>query len=150
MQDRIILGTSYSDNLGGGIGNDHIFGLDGSDNIYGGDGNDTLNGGSGGDFLFGASGSDFLVGGIGNDLLIGGLGNDLFYIAPYQGTDSIYDFTAGDKIALAPGLNFGGLTLAQNGNYTSISLGNELLANVFAYNYTLTSVDFTVLTSSPT
>ncbi len=80
--------------------------------INGTAGNDTLNGTSADDVINGLAGDDILIGGAGNDLLTGGAGNDKFSfsggelragqsITAFIGTDTIADFTAGDKIVLS-------------------------------------------------
>lgn len=96
-----IYGTTSSETLTGGAGDDYIYGQGGNDTIYGGAGNDTLVGyGSSGtshsilygeagdDHLYGQGGDDRLYGGDGNDILVagnglnildGGAGNDLMY-----------------------------------------------------------------------
>lgn len=126
-------GTSADDTINGLAGNDTLNGLDGNDTLNGGDGNDILNGGNGNDILkgdngndklyggagndtlLGGNGNDTLVGGAGNDILTGGAGNDKFSfsggklpkdqrISSYLGTDTIADFTKGDKIVLSKNL----------------------------------------------
>jgi uncharacterized delta-60 repeat protein len=105
-------GDNGNDILNGGAGNDKLNGGDGHDKLNGGDGHDKLNGGNGHDRLIGGNGNDTLVGGGGNDILTGGAGNDNFSfsggklpknqsITSYLGTDTITDFTKGDKIVLS-------------------------------------------------
>jgi Ca2+-binding RTX toxin-like protein len=105
-------GTDKNDVINGLAGNDTLNGLDGNDTLNGGDGNDKLNGGNGNDTLIGGNGNDTLVGGAGNDILTGGAGNDKFSfsggklpknqsVTSYLGTDTITDFTKGDKIVLS-------------------------------------------------
>ena len=90
-------GTSKSDFMYGGPGNDELTGLamqdylagydgndilragSGRDTIIGGDGDDYLGGGQNGDDLFGGNGNDILHGGNGRDSLSGGLGADDLY-----------------------------------------------------------------------
>ena len=104
-------GTSGDDVITGLAGNDIINGLAGNDTLNGGDGNDKLYGGAGNDILNGGNGNDTLVGGAGNDILTGGAGNDKFLfsngtlpknqsVTTFIGTDTITDFTKGDKIVL--------------------------------------------------
>ncbi|WP_028312012.1 beta strand repeat-containing protein [Derxia gummosa] len=80
-----VLGSSYADDLFGGLGNDTMAGTDGNDQLFGEGGNDVLYGGSasplseaygGYDALFGGAGNDQLYGGGGNDTLDGGAGLD--------------------------------------------------------------------------
>lgn len=71
-----------------------------NDVIFGGLGNDTLNGNGGNDTMSAGSGNDVLDGGNNNDVLTGGAGNDIFVFGSDRayGTDTITDFTAGDRI----------------------------------------------------
>ena len=78
-----IVGTSASETLIGGDGNDYIYGLAGNDLISGDDGDDRLIGGNGNDNLQGNDGDDRLIGGPGADTLHGGDGNDT---ADYSGS----------------------------------------------------------------
>jgi uncharacterized delta-60 repeat protein len=105
-------GLDGNDTLNGDSGNDILNGGNGNDILNGGAGNDKLNGGNGHDILTGGNGNDTLVGGAGNDILTGGAGNDKFSfsggklpknqsITSYLGTDTITDFTKGDKIFLS-------------------------------------------------
>jgi uncharacterized delta-60 repeat protein len=105
-------GLDGNDTLNGDNGNDILNGGNGNDILSGGEGNDKLNGGNGNDTLTGGNGNDTLVGGAGNDILTGGAGNDQFSfsggklplnqrVSSYLGTDTITDFTKGDKIVLS-------------------------------------------------
>jgi uncharacterized delta-60 repeat protein len=105
-------GLDGNDTLNGDNGNDILNGGNGNDILTGGEGNDKLNGGNGNDTLIGGNGNDILVGGAGNDILTGGAGNDQFSfsggklplnqrVSSYLGTDTITDFTKGDKIVLS-------------------------------------------------
>src|SRR3546814_13633633 len=71
----------------------------GADSLYGGQGDDTLSGGDGGDML---------AGNRGNDLLVGGLGSDTFWMGVPDGADTVaaFDFAAGDRIGIAPGVTW--------------------------------------------
>jgi uncharacterized delta-60 repeat protein len=108
-------GLDGNDTLSGDNGNDILNGGNGNDILTGGEGNDKLNGGNGNDKLTGGNGNDTLVGGAGNDILTGGAGNDKFSfsggklpknqsITSFLGTDTIADFTKGDKIVLSKGI----------------------------------------------
>ncbi|QNN64476.1 hypothetical protein H9L12_09110 [Sphingomonas rhizophila] len=102
-----LIGSSFSDGLGGdagsnvidgGGGNDFIDGGSGGDTLYGGDGNDTLQGdygdnnttATGDDFIYGGNGRDQLRGGLGADQLFGGANNDLM-----RGNDGVDYFDGG-------------------------------------------------------
>ncbi|MFM2304375.1 MAG: hypothetical protein RLZZ135_1785, partial [Cyanobacteriota bacterium] len=102
--------------INGTSGNDTLSGTSAdrasANQINGTSRNDTLNGTSGDDVINGLAGNDTLIGGGGNDTLTGGDGNDKFSfsggklpanqsITAVLGTDTITDFTAGDKIVLS-------------------------------------------------
>ena len=57
-------------------------------------------GGSGADTLQGGKGNDTLWGSAGNDKLYGGAGKDTFIYKPGEGTDTIYDWEAGDLLQI--------------------------------------------------
>jgi Ca2+-binding RTX toxin-like protein len=77
-----------------------------ADVLSGMSGKDSLNGNAGNDRLFGNGGDDTLTGGAGADELYGGSGADAFIYTAITdssvtaGIDTIFDFTAGDKINL--------------------------------------------------
>jgi Ca2+-binding RTX toxin-like protein len=72
----ILQGTSRSEELTGGSGNDMIFGAGGNDELKGEAGNDRIDGGDGRDELDGGTGDDRLFGGNDRDELDGGRGDD--------------------------------------------------------------------------
>lgn len=74
--DRVWAGAG-ADVVDGGAGNDVLYGEAGSDILIGGAGNDILDGGADDDILFGDEGNDTLYGGAGRDTLNAGVGNDL-------------------------------------------------------------------------
>lgn len=89
-------------------GNDAISGGNYADNLFGYAGNDVLAGNKRDDKLHGDAGNDSLNGGLGADDLFGGAGNDTFrYLSlkdsttSVSGRDTIFDFTAADKIDLS-------------------------------------------------
>ena len=107
----------------GGKGDDKLFGNNSADYMKGDENNDTLTGGNGNDKLYGEAGNDILKGGAGNDSLwggsgndslYGGTGNDIFIYKPDEGTDTIFDYTAGDilKILKTNGKDGGSFTKA--------------------------------------
>lgn len=75
--DLINSGTTGSDRMTGGEGNDVLRGNDGADSISGGNAVDYLYGEAGNDSLTGGQGSDVLDGGADRDTLVGGGGNDV-------------------------------------------------------------------------
>lgn len=84
-----IIGTSGTDTLTGGYGNDVICALSGNDTIRAGYGNDTVHAGPGNDNADGGFGNDTLVGGPGNDTLTGYYGTDrLDTVDGVSGNDS--------------------------------------------------------------
>jgi Ca2+-binding RTX toxin-like protein len=105
-----------------------VLGSSGSDVLFGGGGNDGISGSSGDDTIYGGGGTDTIIGGSGDDTLRGGSGNDIFsYQARGFGNDVITDFATGDRIDLAP-LNIGDFAtlsdfIRQSGPDTVISFG---------------------------
>nr|MDZ8040504.1 hypothetical protein [Nostoc sp. CreGUA01] len=111
-QNQLFTGTSSSETIDKGAGDDTLNGGGGNDILLGGQGNDRLNGDAGNDILYGGLGNDALNGGAGNDTLIGGAGSDRFTFnsgqqftqanAELVGLDTITDFVRGtDKIVLS-------------------------------------------------
>ncbi|MDY6782284.1 MAG: endonuclease [Cyanobacteriota bacterium] len=130
--DDIIFGGAGSDRIGGKGGDDQLFGGDGDDQIWGDDGDDLLRGGLGNDIL---TGDDFS----------GGRGSDTFVLAVGEGTDTIVDFEAKeDRIGLVD-LEFGQLSISQQGNNTFIAFNAETLAILSGVTQMLTETDFTAL-----
>jgi len=74
--DNILTGTSGSEKLIGGDGNDSIYGGAGNDRILGGDGDDFIDGGADNDSIQGGDGNDCLKGSEGDDTIFGGDGID--------------------------------------------------------------------------
>ncbi|MDZ3836681.1 MAG: calcium-binding protein [Rhodospirillales bacterium] len=108
--DNTIVGSTSSDILDGGAGNDKIFGMPTDqyvdigdhDTIRGGDGNDILYAGSGpgddtqdgNDILYGDLGSDTIYGQLGNDKIYGGRSDD----DRADGPDTIYGDDGNDDV----------------------------------------------------
>ena len=86
-----INGTKQPDILSGG--NDR-------DALDGGDSDDQLFGHKGDDLLIGGSGNDLIAGDMGNDELWGDAGDDDFLFRKGSETDTIFDFSAGDRVHL--------------------------------------------------
>lgn len=93
--DRIT-GSSLSEDLQGGDGQDSIFANGGNDTCLGGNGNDSIVGGDGTDSLDGGRGNDSLVGGDGNDLITGHGDND--FINGQAGNDTLLGGDGNDYI----------------------------------------------------
>lgn len=98
------------DTIFGGAGNDAIYGDFWSNKDHGTvvGADDRLFGESGNDTLYGQGGNDRLSGGAGADKLFGGAGTDTFVFRTLgdstvstKGQDTIFDFTAGDRIDLS-------------------------------------------------
>lgn len=162
LDDDQIVGSDGPDILRGDLdlrasggrigGNDHIFGGAGDDRIGGKGGDDILLGGEGNDAIWGDDGDDLLRGGLGNDKLTGddysgGSGSDVFVLAAGEGTDLIMDFELGiDFIGLADGLTYRDLSLGQSDGMATISVGDEVLAELKDVNFgELTSEMFVVI-----
>ena len=111
-------------------------------NIIGSAQDDALTGDDNVNILTGGAGDDTLDGGAGNDTLNGGAGNDIFVAHSADGdTDTITDFTSGDKIRIAiddPSAVSDLSTLNTALGITSqISNGNTTLSFGNGANYTL-------------
>ena len=98
-----------------------ILGGTGKDTLNGGAGNDLLHGDSANDILSGDAGNDSLWGGMGNDKLYGGDGDDVFIYRPGEGSDTIYDYAAGDMLKI---LNSNG---TEGGSFINSSFKNNNL-----------------------
>ncbi|MCJ2188609.1 calcium-binding protein [Novosphingobium beihaiensis] len=75
----IVNGSSDSDVIDSGGGNDAVHAYEGDDTVYGGANRDHLYGEDGNDFLDGEGENDKLYGGAGDDTLVGGGQNDRLY-----------------------------------------------------------------------
>jgi hypothetical protein len=104
-----LVGLNFADTLDGGSNNDTLIGANGNDHLSGGSGNDRLLGDDGKDIINGGSGNDTLIGGVDVDTLTGGSNADFFlFNFPNEGIDTITDFKLNeDKIAI-DALSFGG------------------------------------------
>jgi VCBS repeat-containing protein len=136
------LGTSASDTLTGGTGNDLLDGGAGNDALNGGKGNDVLEGGLGNDTLTDTNGNNLFVAGDGNDtvtatggnnVVIGGKGkdtvtsgsgNDLIAFNRGDGQDSVQLGGGNDTLSLGGGTRYDDLGLKKAGNDLNLDLGN--------------------------
>ncbi|MBE9098777.1 hypothetical protein [Vacuolonema iberomarrocanum] len=123
----LMRGNLGDDVLNGGAGNDRQFGGAGRDRLNGQGGNDVLRGGADRDVLRGGAGNDRLIGEAGNDLIATGTGSDRIVIRSGQGFDRVTDFADGQDLIVLGGIQFGQLTLQQQGSDVRVSLGNESL-----------------------
>lgn len=139
-KDRdLLIGDIGQDSLGG---NDLIYGNNNSDTILGGVGDDVMLGGKGDDSINGEDGNDFISGDAGNDTLTGGFGQDIFALRRGGGIDTIIDFTPGvDVLGLAGDLQVKDIRSRQNGIFTNILVGDEILATVGVNANILTTTD---------
>ncbi|MEC9345696.1 MAG: hypothetical protein VYB54_05675 [Pseudomonadota bacterium] len=83
----LAVGTTGSDTLNLGDGNNLVFGLAGFDVINSGAGDDQIRGGNGSDTIFGGGGTDIILGENGDDVLVGGSGDDA--LSGGAGTDRV-------------------------------------------------------------
>ncbi|WP_226577241.1 M10 family metallopeptidase [Acuticoccus sediminis] len=95
--DDTLVGYSGNDTLYGGAGDDSVTGDQNNDRLYGEDGNDTLDGGAGYDLCEGGDGDDLILGGTFNDTLDGGAGSDT--VDGGVGTDRILGGADGDSLS---------------------------------------------------
>ncbi|MCC0179293.1 hypothetical protein I4641_20220 [Waterburya agarophytonicola K14] len=98
--DDILEGGNHDDILDGGSGDDILEGGNHDDILDGGSGDDILEGGNHNDILAGGSGNDSLMGEVGRDSLTGGDGADSFIFTSLNSFDIITDFNSsqGDQI----------------------------------------------------
>lgn len=96
-------GLQGNDVLRGQAGDDLLSGGDGRDRLLGGGGIDTLFGDSGRDVLHGDNADDRLYGGGGNDLLRGGNGDDRLF--GRSGDDELDGGAGNDVLEAGPGSN---------------------------------------------
>ena len=123
-RDEIIFGTSYSDQIWGGFGDDTVYGKQGDDmisDVYlqkpspGAYNDDHYFGGAGDDFLSTISGADTLDGGAGGDVLWCN-STDAFVVDGGAGRDTIH-LDASISIMSKNGDNY--LFLTEAGNLVS-------------------------------
>ncbi|MGE3468489.1 MAG: hypothetical protein AB7J13_16325, partial [Pyrinomonadaceae bacterium] len=128
-------GTSGSETVTGGVGDDDVNGLDGDDILEGGIGNDDLDGGNDDDALYGESGSDYLK---------GGWGDDEYHYELGHGHDTIREKGHGagheDKIVFGSGIDIDDLTFTRVNNTglvinidTGAATGQIVIENHFNY-----------------
>jgi Ca2+-binding RTX toxin-like protein len=136
----------------------------GNDTFYGSTVSDVLSGGGGNDLLIGRLGADTLHGGTGNDTLVGGGGGDVYLFNLGDGQDIVSDSNGLidqgglDELRFGAGITASGITVAQadNGNDLVISIAgstdkvtlNDASSNGYARIETIRFDDGTVLTYS--
>jgi Ca2+-binding RTX toxin-like protein len=116
--DDNIIGSAFSDKLGGWDGDDSIYALGGNDEIYGGNGDDVMFPGVGKDKMWGEAGKDLFVitEGDGKDRIndfkrsqdslviesdLARNLNKLLKVAEQKGSKAVFDFGGGDKLIIA-------------------------------------------------
>ncbi len=141
VDDEVLFGEDGNDYLSGKAGNDILVGGNGYDHLVGGDGRDTLAGQAGNDLLQGGNDQDSIFGGAGVNTLTGGNGND-YFVSKGEGTDTITDFTKGDKILLdstlfpdfaaimADATQVGANVMINTGNGNTLTINNMQLSNL--------------------
>ncbi|WP_159872608.1 right-handed parallel beta-helix repeat-containing protein [Novosphingobium sp. 9U] len=92
--------------------------------------------------LTGGNGSDVIIGGAGQDVLTGGAGADLFIIGQHDGSDTIRDLNADDRVALS-GVQFSTFqelkaSFTQVGANAVLDMGNDQILTL--YNTTVASL----------
>jgi Ca2+-binding RTX toxin-like protein len=101
---------------------ENVIGTALADAITGSTSSNVLSSGSGDDNIFGEEGDDTLVGGFGADNLTGGIGFNVFrYYATNEGNDLITDFVSGSNRLSFASSAFGGITSAALGGNFFIS-----------------------------
>ena len=127
-----------------------------SDNLLRGNrGHNELSGMGGNDTLLGGAGADVLQGGAGADRLVGGAGADVFAFAAGDGgaslaaADMLYDFEDGiDRIALAGGLDFAGLSITQGNGIDTVVSNSVIRAGSGEYLVVLLNVSPSSITAA--
>lgn len=76
---EVFIGSSHSDSINGGGGDDTICAGSGDDSVSGGGGDDRVFGEKGNDSINGGDGKDNLYGGDDDDVLTGGFGEDRLF-----------------------------------------------------------------------
>lgn len=96
LRELVLVPTTASEQIWGGVGNDTISGNDGDDALFGDHGQDSLKGDAGNDSLYGWWGNDTLDGGVGNDMLRGEQDHDL--LIGNSGSDTLYGDVGNDTL----------------------------------------------------
>ncbi|MBE9177798.1 CHRD domain-containing protein [Oculatella sp. LEGE 06141] len=131
------------DAITGTKGNDRLVGTGGRDVMKGLAGNDVIRGLGGNDVIDGGIGKDRIDGGLGRNTLTGKGGADVFVLRKGNGLNIVTDFKGNDRMALTNGLQFGSLTISQQGRNTLIRDGQDQLARLIGVRAnTITASDF--------
>jgi Ca2+-binding RTX toxin-like protein len=136
-------GSSRSERLSGGDGDDQILAGAGNDRVAGRGGDDRLFGEGGNDTLLGGDGNDLLGGGAGYDVLTGGKGADTFLFTGESGTDVITDFDLFEDNIVLEGVTLNGAVVSSlpDAGAAAHSFGPNLTVYSFDNNATLVVVE---------
>lgn len=89
-------GTSNTDVIDAGDGNNSVFSGAGDDVVTTGSGNDYVDSGAGNDVVFAGGGADFIVAGDGRDRIFAQAGDDSVFLSSQDGQGSLVDGGSGD------------------------------------------------------
>lgn len=140
--DQVSLGTN-DDEFYGGRGGDYAFGGSGNDRLSGNQGTDMLEGFDGNDILIGGGGDDILTGGAGRDRLAGGNGADRFTFIQSGGHDVVLDFSDGEDLldvsafGLTAITQFMSITASGNDVVIQIDLSNSIRLKNYLAGHTI-------------
>ncbi|MEQ9484936.1 hypothetical protein [Coleofasciculus sp. F4-SAH-05] len=133
-------GSSATDYLNGGAGNDTLYGNGGRDTLIGGRGDDLIYGGSCPDHILGGegddiiyanganNGADYIDSGVGNDTIWLGNGDAEVVLSEGAGYDVINNFQLGQTSLIVSDVS--ALSFADSANGAQIYQGSDLLATV--------------------
>jgi len=144
-----VLGGEGRDTITGGGAGDSIVGNGAYDSLTGGGGNDTIEGGAGADTILGGAGTDNISGGAGNDAINVTTFTDFKTSGGVEtvdggaGTDSLNFAANAELILTAPELSqltaIETITMATQGNASTLTFGNETFTNLGAPSLALVS-----------
>ncbi|BCO31359.1 hypothetical protein TspCOW1_14620 [Thiohalobacter sp. COW1] len=104
VMNDVMFGTSGSDAIRAGAGDDVIDGMDGNNIILADDGNDTITTGAHDDLVYGGAGNDVIVDTTGSDTVYGGAGNDWITLngtsSTRNRTNTVYGEEGDDTIVM--------------------------------------------------
>ena len=126
-EDIVFTGTSASETITGGVGDDTLDGNGGNDTIYGGPGNDYIN-------INNATNT--VHGGTGNDYINGSSGNDTYHYNRGDGFDTIVEYNgSNDKIIFGEGITKENLSFYADRNSLRILIDNDENQGILILNH---------------
>ena len=126
-EDIVFTGTSASETITGGVGDDTLDGNGGNDTIYGGQGNDYIN-------INNATNT--VHGGTGNDYINGSSGNDTYHYNRGDGFDTIVEYNgSNDKIIFGEGITRENLSFYADRNSLRILIDNDENQGILILNH---------------